>query len=78
MSLPTVSGDANFQLRRTGFSFGGFIQPAPARTFLEQYTSVEKGLCQRILWCVPKPTLASFMELEKVDRQFAASIGKYI
>lgn len=24
---------------------------------------------------MPKPTLASFMELEKVDRQFSAAIG---
>ena len=62
-------------MKHTGFSLGGFIQPAPARTLLELNTSVEKGLCQRILWCVPKPTLASFMELEKVDRGFSAAIG---
>jgi len=34
------------------------------------------GLCQRILWCAPKPTMASFEELEKVNSQFTASVGK--
>ena len=51
------------------------MQPSIARNLLGQHTSVEKGLCQRVLWCVPKPSVASFEELEKVDHQFAASIG---
>jgi hypothetical protein len=74
MCFVSVTGDANFQMKRTGLSLGGFIQPAPARTLLELNTSVEKGFCQRILWCVPKPTMASFSELEKVDGQFSASV----
>jgi len=53
------------------------VQPSIARNLLEQHTSVEKGLCQRILWCAPKPTMASFEELEKVDRQFTTAVGKY-
>jgi hypothetical protein len=78
MCFVSVTGDANFQMKRTGLSLGGFIQPAPARTLLELNTSVEKGFCQRILWCVPKPTMASFSELEKVDGQFSASVGIHV
>jgi hypothetical protein len=65
MCFVSVTGDANFQMKRTGLSLGGFIQPAPARTLLELNTSVEKGFCQRILWCVPKPTMASFRSWRK-------------
>ena len=73
----SVSGDANFEMRRTGLTFGSFVQPSIARNLLEQHASVEKGLCQRILWCAPKPTMAPFEELEKVDSQFTASVGKH-
>lgn len=72
-----MSGDANFEMRRTGLTLGGFMQPSIARNLLEQHASVEKGLCQRVLWCAPKPTVASFEELEKVDNQFTASVGKH-
>ena len=51
------------------------MQPNVARNLLEQHASVEKGLCQRFLWCVPKPTMSSFDELEKIDSGFSASIG---
>lgn len=73
----TVSGEANFDMKRTGLTVGGFIQPSIARNLLEQNASIEKGLCQRVLWCVPKPTVAIFEELEKVDQDFSASIGMY-
>ena len=63
-------------MRRTGLTLGGLIQPIIGRHLLEQHASVEKGLCQHILWCVPQPTMSSFEEQEKVDRQFASSVGK--
>ena len=37
--------------------------------------AMEKGLCQRLLWCVPKPSATPFEELEKVYRNFSASLG---
>ena len=51
------------------------MQPTVAQNLLEQHASVEKGLCQRLLWCVPKPKVTSFDDLEKVDKDFSTSIG---
>ena len=63
-------------MKQTGMTLGRFMQPSTARNILEQPANAEKGLCQRFLWCVPKPTVVSFEELEEVDRDFSASIGK--
>lgn len=70
-----MSGEANFEMKKTGLTLGGFIQPSIARNLLEQPANVEKGLCQRFLWFAPKPTPIPFDELEKVNRDFSASIG---
>ena len=74
-SFFSVSGDANFDMKKTGLTLGGFIQPSIARNILEQPANMEKGLCQRFLWCVPKPTPVAFEELQKVNQEFSASIG---
>ena len=36
----------------------------------------EKGLCQRFMWIVPCPTPVPFDELQPIDGDFTASIGK--
>lgn len=69
--IHVVSGEANFEMETTGLTLGGFIQPSVARNILEQQANAEKGLCQRFLWFVPKPTPVPFDELEKVDRDFS-------
>ena len=65
-------------MKQTGLTLGGFIQPSIARNLLEQPANVEKGLCQRFLWFVAKPTSVPFDDLEKVNRDFSASVGTYI
>lgn len=70
-----VSGEANFTMKYTGLSVGGFTQPCVARNLLEYGPNVEKGLCQRFLWLLPKPKQTPFDELESVDHHFTASIG---
>ena len=60
----------------TGLTLGGFTQPSVARSLIEQQANIEKGLCQRFLWLVPKPKVVSFNELQKVNDQFSASIGE--
>ena len=69
-----MSGDANFSMQRT---LGGFIQPSVARILIEQQSNVEKGLCQRFLWIVPKPTIVTFDQLRQVDTGFTAAIGEF-
>ena len=77
-SYYAVSGEANFEMKLTGLTLGGFIQPSIARNLLEQPANVEKGLCQRFMWFVAKPIAVPFDDLEKVDRDFSASIGMHI
>ena len=72
----SVSGEANFEMKQTGLTLGGFIQPSIARNLLEQPTNIEKGLCQRFMWFVAKPTPVPFDDLERVNRDFSMSIGK--
>lgn len=62
-------------MKQTGLTLGGFIQPSIARNLLEQPANMEKGLSQRFLWFVPKPSPVPFDELERVDQDFSASIG---
>ena len=71
-----VSGDANFTMKFTGLTVGGFTQPSVARTLLELPTNAEKGFSQRFWWCIPKPHIVRFDELQRVDREFSASIGE--
>lgn len=75
-ALYIVSGDANFAMTHTGLTIGGFTQPSVARSLIEIPANVEKGLCQRLLWVVPKPAGVHFKLLEKVDQDFTVSIGK--
>ncbi len=72
----TVTGDANFTMERTGFTVGGFKQPAVARGLIENTANVEKGLCQRFMWLVPSATPIPFDDLQRIDSDFTASISE--
>ena len=72
-----VPGDANFEMKYTGLTVGGFTQPAVARTLMELPTNAEKGFSQRFLWCIPKPNIVRFDDLQRVDRDFSASISEF-
>ena len=61
----------------TGLTIGGFIQPSVAKSLVEVQANVEKGLCQRFLWIVPKPAVVPFSELQQVDKDFTATIGMH-
>ena len=55
-----VSGEANFTMDYTGMVVGGFMQPNVARELIEPITNTEKGVHQRFLWILPKPSLKNF------------------
>lgn len=73
-----VSGDANFSMKRTGLTLGGFIQPSVSRYYLEQVQSSNHGLSQRFLWFVPKSKPVLFRELTTVNKEFKTSLGMYL
>ena len=75
LSNNPVSGEANFAMKHTGLTIGGFTQPSVARNLIENQSNVEKGLCQRFLWILPQPTTVSFEKLEQVDKSFFIAIG---
>ena len=70
-----VSGDANFYMDRTALTVGGFTQPCVAKSLIQLPASVEKGLTQRFLWIIPKPSFAKFDTLELVDERFSVYLG---
>ena len=71
-----MSGDANFLMKVTGLTLGGFIQPSIARSLLEQPANVDKGVCQRFMWFSPQQVSVPFEKLEKVNEEFSTSVGK--
>ena len=72
-----VSGEANFQMKRTALTVGGFTQPVVAKGLIEQSQSVEKGLVQRFLWISPKPSYSSYAELQPANDKFSDYLGIY-
>lgn len=74
---PIVSGDANFSMSITGLTVGGFTQPTVARSFLQLPQAIEKGLVQRFLWIIPKPSFSPFSSLESANRNFSDYLGKF-
>ena len=71
-----VSGEANFSMSLTGLTVGGFTQPTVARNLLELQPAVEKGLVQRFLWIIPKPSFSPFSSLESANGEFSDLLGK--
>ena len=72
-----MSGDANFTMKFTGLTVGGFTQPSVVRNLMELPTNAEKGFSRRFLWCIPRPHFVRFDELQTVNMEFSASIGEY-
>lgn len=64
-------------MKHTSLTVGGFTQPSVARNLIEISANVEKGLCQRFLWVVPRPTPVSFEELGQVERDFSTALSMY-
>ena len=56
----TVSGDANFHMKKTGLTVGGFTQLNIAKSLIESSQAIEKGLVQRFLWMFPKPSYSDY------------------
>ena len=73
--LLIVSGEANFNMGLTGLTVAGFTQPTVARTLLEMTPAIEKGLVQRFLWIIPKPSFAPFSSLESANKDFSDYLG---
>ena len=71
----TVTGDANFSMKSTSLTVGGFNQPSVARSLIELPGNAEKGLSQRFLWLFPRPVYANFDSLEPTDKLFTDKIG---
>ena len=71
-----MSGDANFHMKKTGLTVGGFTQPSVAKSFIEVPQGVEKGLVQRFLWIFPKPTYSKFTNLEPANKDFCDYLGE--
>ena len=70
-----VTGDANFSMKSTSLTVGGFNQPSVARSLIELPGNAEKGLSQRFLWFFPRPVYSHFATLEPVEEEFSEKIG---
>ena len=55
---------------------GGFTQPSVARGLIESIANIEKGVCQRFLWILPKPSPTKFCDLKEMNEEFSDKIGK--
>ena len=71
-----VCGDANFHMSKTGLTVGGFTQPTMAKSLIENPQAVEKGLVQRFLWIIPRPSYSAFTSLEPANSSFCKYLGK--
>ena len=59
----------------TGLVVGGFTQPSVARGLIESIVNIEKGVCQRFLWVLPKPCPTKFCDLKEMNEEFSDKIG---
>ena len=58
--LIAVTGNANFNMSRTLFSFFGMTQPYAAMPVIQDQSNNAKGFTSRILWFFPEPVFAEF------------------
>ena len=58
--LFAVTGNANFNMSRTSFSFFGMTQPYAAMPVIQDQSNNAKGFTSRILWYFPEPVFAKF------------------
>ena len=59
-----VTGNANFRMNQTTFTFLGFTQPQTAMPIIRNSENNSKGFTSRILWYFPKPIFRRFAESE--------------
>lgn len=74
--LIAVSGDANFKMKDTRLTIGGFTQPGVARNIIDMPSNAEKGLSHRFVWLFPQPLYGKFDSLEEVNEDFNENIGE--
>ena len=72
-----MSGEANFAMKSTALTVGGFTQPGVSRAMIEQPSNVEKGFSHRFVWLFPKPKYGAFTTLNQVDEGFSTRLGKF-
>ena len=70
-----MAGDANFNMKSTSLTVGGFTQPGVARALIEIPANTEKGLSQRFLWVFPKPLYEKFSSLGEVHIDFMTNMS---
>lgn len=58
--LIAVTGNANFNMSRTSFSFFGMTQPYAAMPVIQDQSNNAKGFTSRILWFFPEPVFTKF------------------
>lgn len=82
--LITVTGNANFNMQRTSFTFFGFTQPYTALPVIEDASNNAKGFTSRILWFFPEPVFSkmrdSILTPSECDvvESFKENLGNYI
>lgn len=82
--LITVTGNANFNMQRTSFTFFGFTQPYTALPVIEDASNNAKGFTSRILWFFPEPVFSKMRETILTPSEcvvvetFKGHLGNYI
>ena len=71
-----VTGDANFSMKHTSLTDGGFTQPSVAKQLFEREASADKGLTQCFPRIFPEPSFSDYATLEPVDKNFYNDTGK--
>lgn len=71
-----VSGEANFVMKSTNLTIGGFTQPSVARSLIDIPSNSEKGLSHRFIWLFPLPVFKNFDTLTEVNQDFIDKISK--
>ena len=71
-----MTGNANFNIARTSFSFMGFTQPHAALPVIQDTSNNAKGFTSRILWYFPQPVFAKFEDtiLTKEENDLAQEL----
>ena len=70
-------GDANFSMKTTSLTVGGFNQLAVARSLIELPGNAEKDLSQWFLRLFPQPVYGNFESLGTIDTVLTGKIGTY-
>ena len=75
--LLLVSGEANFIMKSTNLTVGGFTQPSVAKSLIETPTNTEKGFTHRFIWLFPNPLFKKFDTLGEVNQDFIEKLSTF-